>query len=484
MHGPRSRAVLPAVASRDPRFDGWFVGAVRTTGIYCRPSCPAVTPKRQHRVLPDGGGRPRARLPGVQAVPPDASPGSPEWNVRGDVVARAMRLIADGVVDREGVTGLARRLRYSERHLNRLLTDELGAGPLAIARAQRATTARVLIETSTDAVHVDRLRRRLRQRPPVQRHRAGRVRVRRRTAWSAPDRRRRARANAGAGRASTSPCASRSTRSRRWRSSPARAIPASSTSTATRTTDARAAQRARRRHRGRRTVVRGDVARPTCASPTGATSARPCGAFAGCSTSTPIRWRSTPPLGADPALAALVAAVARLRVPGSVDPFETAVRAVVGQQVSVAGARTVAARHRRRGRCAAALADDQLTHVFPSPAELAADRPGAAADAVRRGAHARRSGRPGRPRQDRARRRRRPRRGRRGAARRAGHRAVDRRLRADARARRSRRVPRRPTSGVAIRPRPTRHRRRVAERVAAVALVRPSTTCGPKGPRP
>jgi len=80
---------------------------------------------------------------------PDASPGSPEWNSRADVVGRAMRLIADGLVDREGVRGLAGRLSYSERQINRLLTTELGAGPLALARAQRAQTARTLIETTT-----------------------------------------------------------------------------------------------------------------------------------------------------------------------------------------------------------------------------------------------------------------------------------------------------------------------------------------------
>lgn len=80
---------------------------------------------------------------------PDASPGSPEWNLRHDVVGRAMRLIADGAVERGGVTGLARQLGYSERHLNRVMTDELGAGPLAIARAHRAHTARLLIETTS-----------------------------------------------------------------------------------------------------------------------------------------------------------------------------------------------------------------------------------------------------------------------------------------------------------------------------------------------
>ncbi|HKS99679.1 MAG TPA: AlkA N-terminal domain-containing protein, partial [Rugosimonospora sp.] len=79
---------------------------------------------------------------------PDASPGSPEWNVRSDVAGRAMRLIADGVVDRDGVPGLASRLGYTTRHLNRMLTTELGAGPLALARAQRAQTARILVETT------------------------------------------------------------------------------------------------------------------------------------------------------------------------------------------------------------------------------------------------------------------------------------------------------------------------------------------------
>ena len=90
----------------------------------------------------------RAGFRACKRCRPDASPGSPEWNVRADVVARAMRLIADGVVDREGVAGLAGRLGYSERQLNRLVSAELGAGPLALARAQRAQTARTLIETT------------------------------------------------------------------------------------------------------------------------------------------------------------------------------------------------------------------------------------------------------------------------------------------------------------------------------------------------
>src|SRR3954465_4376707 len=138
-----------AVQSKDARFDGWFVTAVLTTKIYCRPSCPVRPPfARNMRFYPTAAAAHRAGFRACKRCRPDASPGSPEWNVRGDVVARAMRLIADGTVDREGVTGLATRLGYSTRQLERLLQAEVGANPLALARAQRAQTARVLIETT------------------------------------------------------------------------------------------------------------------------------------------------------------------------------------------------------------------------------------------------------------------------------------------------------------------------------------------------
>jgi AraC family transcriptional regulator, regulatory protein of adaptative response / DNA-3-methyladenine glycosylase II len=138
-----------AVASRDARFDGHFITAVRTTGIYCRPSCPATTPKRANvEFLPTAGAAQQRGYRACRRCLPDAVPGSPDWNVRADLAARAMRLISDGVVERDGVPGLATRLGYSERHLNRVLTAELGAGPLALARAHRAHTARLLIETT------------------------------------------------------------------------------------------------------------------------------------------------------------------------------------------------------------------------------------------------------------------------------------------------------------------------------------------------
>jgi AraC family transcriptional regulator, regulatory protein of adaptative response / DNA-3-methyladenine glycosylase II len=138
-----------AVDSRDQRFDGWFYTGVTSTGIYCRPSCPAVTPKPENvRFYPSAAAAQRAGFRACRRCRPDAAPGSPEWDVRADVVGRAMRLIGDGVVDRGGVPGLAARLGYTERHLHRMLTAELGAGPLALARAQRAQTARILIETT------------------------------------------------------------------------------------------------------------------------------------------------------------------------------------------------------------------------------------------------------------------------------------------------------------------------------------------------
>lgn len=138
-----------AVKSNDARFDGWFYTAVLSTGIYCRPSCPVRPPlARNVRFYPSAAAAQRAGFRACKRCRPDAAPGSPEWNVRGDVVGRAMRLIADGTVDREGVTGLAAQLGYSARQLQRLLQVEVGAGPLALTRAQRAQTARILIETT------------------------------------------------------------------------------------------------------------------------------------------------------------------------------------------------------------------------------------------------------------------------------------------------------------------------------------------------
>lgn len=110
MHSPHedTERCVRTVQSKDARFDGWFFTAVLTTGIYCRPSCPVVPPKPKNmRFYPSAAAAQQAGFRACKRCRPDASPGSPMWNERADLVARTMRLIADGVVDRDGVSGLA-----------------------------------------------------------------------------------------------------------------------------------------------------------------------------------------------------------------------------------------------------------------------------------------------------------------------------------------------------------------------------------------
>ena len=115
MHEDHDRCYR-AVASRDSRFDGRFVTAVTTTGIYCRPSCPAQTPKRENvTLLPVRGRRGGRRLPRLQALPPRGGPGSREWDVRGDLAARALRAIAAGAIDGDGRRPGAGRVAARQR---------------------------------------------------------------------------------------------------------------------------------------------------------------------------------------------------------------------------------------------------------------------------------------------------------------------------------------------------------------------------------
>ena len=135
-----------AMSSKDVRFDGQFIAGVRSTGIYCRPSCPAMTPHAQNVTFyRTAAAAHEAGLRACKRCRPDAEPGSSEWNLQDDIASRAMRLISDGVVDRSGVPGLAAHLGYTSRHLTRVLVNELGAGPLALARAHRAQTAQTLL---------------------------------------------------------------------------------------------------------------------------------------------------------------------------------------------------------------------------------------------------------------------------------------------------------------------------------------------------
>jgi AraC family transcriptional regulator, regulatory protein of adaptative response / DNA-3-methyladenine glycosylase II len=135
-----------AMDSRDRRFDGRFFVAVETTGIYCRPICPAPTPKRKNTrffryaaVAELAGFRPCRRCR------PEVSPDTAEWDTRADLIGRGLRLVAEGVVDDVGVAGLAERLGVSERHLQRVFNDEVGTTPGVIARSRRARLARQLL---------------------------------------------------------------------------------------------------------------------------------------------------------------------------------------------------------------------------------------------------------------------------------------------------------------------------------------------------
>lgn len=138
-----------AVSSRDARFDGRFVTAVLTTLIYCRPSCPARTPLRRNvRFFAEPAAAEAAGFRSCKRCRPDRAPEHRDVDVRGDLLGRALRLLVDGVADREGVAGVADRLAVSERHLHRIFTAELGVGPHAVARSRRVRLARALLESS------------------------------------------------------------------------------------------------------------------------------------------------------------------------------------------------------------------------------------------------------------------------------------------------------------------------------------------------
>ncbi|MBO3740415.1 DNA-3-methyladenine glycosylase 2 family protein [Actinoplanes flavus] len=354
-----------AVDSRDQRFDGCFYTAVRTTGIYCRPSCPAVTPKRQNvSFYPSAAAAQRGGYRACRRCRPDAAPGSPEWDSRADTVGRAMRLIGDGVVDREGVPGLAGRLGYTERHLHRMLTAELGAGPLALARAQRAQTARILVET-TDLGLADiafaagfgsvrqfndtmlevyaQAPSQLRERRPAERGEAGVVNLR--LAYRQPLH---AEALLSFFAARTLPGVDEVDGETYRRGLN---LPHGGAEVALRPGD-------RWVHATLRLEDVRDLA------PAVARCRRLFDLDAD-----PVAVDAM--LGADPGLREVVAAEPGVRVPRAVDGFEMAVRAVVGQQVSVAGARTTLGRILRFASASASGEPTPIPQTDTTPGRLA-----------------------------------------------------------------------------------------------------------------
>ncbi len=364
-----------AVQSRDARFDGWFFTAVSSTGIYCRPSCPAVTPKRENvRFFPTAAAAQQAGYRACLRCRPDAAPGSPQWLGRADVAARAVKLILDGAVDREGVCGLARKLGYSERQLHRVLVAEVGAGALSLARAQRAQTARVLLQTTdlpaaqvafgagfasvrqfNDTVRSvfartpTELRRRARGRHDTHARSGAAVSI----PLSLPYRR---------------PLAADALR----RFLALRAV------SAVEAHEGSIYRRSLRLAHGAGTVeveLADDAATGGIRAVFTLDDLRDLTA-AIARTRRLLNLDADPvavdeALAADPLLRPLIERTPGLRMPGAVDGFELAVRAIAGQQISVAGARTVLGALVQAAGQPLREPTGSLTHTFPTPEALA-----------------------------------------------------------------------------------------------------------------
>ncbi|MEZ5180504.1 MAG: Ada metal-binding domain-containing protein [Acidimicrobiales bacterium] len=360
-----------AVASRDPRFDGWFFVGVTSTGIFCRPSCPATTPRRANvRFFATAAAAQGAGFRACRRCRPDTAPGSPAWNGRGDLAARAVALIDDGTIDREGVGGVARRLAVSERHLHRVLVAELGAAPLALARARRAHTARLLIETTalpiTDIAFAagfasvrqfnDTVREAFGANPSTLRR--DRASTQRGRGGPSPT-------PGGAGAHPTAPLALRLAARAPFAGGPLVGFLGERAVLGVEAFEPDGTyRRVLALPRGPAVVALRPRADPVEAQRQLADLRDLGPAVARCRRvldldADPVAVDGA--LATDPVLAPLVAAVPGRRAPGAVDGMELLVRAIVGQQVSVAGARTIA------GRLAEALGAPSLRPSPPAP---------------------------------------------------------------------------------------------------------------------
>lgn len=391
---PDRTTCLAAVRARDTRFDGQFFTAVSSTGIYCRPSCPAMTPRDDRMTFhPSAASAQAAGFRACRRCRPDTVPGTPDWDVRGDAVARFMRLVGDGVLDRDGVAGAAGRLGWSVRQLERLTLAELGATPVALARAQRAHTARVLLETTdwsmADVAHAAgfgsirsfndvlsgayattprALRARVRQAPsartPAPPTRAGLGVLRVRLSFRAPFNP----SNVFGHLAATAVPGVEE-----WRDG--------------------AYRRTLRLPHGPGIVALAPAADHVAATVWLTDPRDLTPAIARCRRlldldADPVAVDAA--LGADRALEPLVAVGPGRRVPRTVDPDELALRAVIGQQVSTAAARTHAGRLVQRYGTPVDDPAGGLSHLFPTPADLAEASPDALAGPAARAATLRR----------------------------------------------------------------------------------------------
>lgn len=349
--------------ARDPRFDGRFFIGVRTTKIFCRPICPARSPREENiEYYPSAAAAAAAGLRPCLRCRPECAPGTPAWNGSSTTVARALREIAEGALDDDSVRQLSARLGVGDRHLRRLFVEHLGAPPVAVAQTHRLLSAkRLLDETSLPITAIamasgfgsvrrfnETFRRTWSRSPREQRklHRppeaAGlrfRLRYRPPFDWNAL-------------LAFLEP----------------RAIPG---------------VECVRDGVYRRTIAPGgvpgiiEVSQENSELLLEIDHPRPERLLAIVSRVRRLFDLDADPLaigtnlGLDPLLRRLVGARPGLRVPGAWDPFEIAVRAILGQQVSVRGASTLTGRLVAQFGRPLEAAHDGVTHLFPRAANLA-----------------------------------------------------------------------------------------------------------------
>jgi AraC family transcriptional regulator, regulatory protein of adaptative response / DNA-3-methyladenine glycosylase II len=354
--------------SRDPRFDGKFFIAVTSTGIYCRPICPVRSPKRVHiRYYPTAAAAAEAGYRPCLRCRPEAAPGSPAWLGTSAIVRRALRLIDDGCLDGDSVEDLAARLGIGTRHLDRLFMEHVGASPMAVAQTRRLHFAKRLLDEThlpitetalaagfgsvrrfNDAFHSAygltprELRSRRRSVPAVSGDEVAlRMAFRPPYDWEHMWSFLATRALAGVervddrGYARTVACGA-----------------------------GHAIIQVRQLANENMLELRVRGAAPVALFSLSSTARRMFDLAAD-------PGRIVPALEHDPSLAPLVRSHPGLRIPGAWDPFECAVRAVLGQQVSVAAGCTFAARLVERVGQPVSSGEPELTHLFPPPAALA-----------------------------------------------------------------------------------------------------------------
>jgi AraC family transcriptional regulator of adaptative response / DNA-3-methyladenine glycosylase II len=361
-----------ALCARDARFDGRFFTGVRTTGVYCRPVCPARTPKRENvaffacaAAAEAAGFRPCRRCR------PERSPGTPAWPEVPDPVARALRLIGDGILEEGGIDDVATRVGVGARQLRRLFLTHLGVPPLAVARARRVHFARRLLDETdfpvTEVAFAAGFRS-IRQFNHDVLATFGRPPTALRARGATPGR-----PAASEERALTMRLTYRPPLD--WETM--LGFIAGRCTRGVEVVEGRTYRRLVEIH-GRPGVIE------LCDEPgkahlvLRARLADHDGLIAVVSRARRIADLDADPLvigsrlGADPLLRPLVRARPGLRVPGTWDPFETTIRAILGQQVSVRSASAAAARLVEAfGKPVEGFEEQGLTHSFPAPAMLA-----------------------------------------------------------------------------------------------------------------